>query len=237
MKIGILASPSKKAAWELKNLPATSFSWVQDTNKHTEFDVWIDFDFDENPDRAQEYCSNNHTIFLLGAVFNSIEGILAQQKITIPITSLNSGDNHAAISRWKAIGINNLPTFLERDTLEFTNPFNIDITKLEPIFFLLNYPKWECVNSRVGLVTPRIVCMIINEAYYTVQEKTALPADIDQAMKLGTNYPKGPFQWCNEIGIKNVYLLLEAMYKDTGEERYKICSLLKQEFLQQQIGR
>lgn len=78
--------------------------------------------------------------------------------------------------------------------------------------------------------------MIINEAYYTVQEGTASRLDIDQAMKLGTNYPYGPFEWCQRIGIKHVYELLEAVYEDTHDERYKICSLLKREYLMKAIG-
>jgi 3-hydroxybutyryl-CoA dehydrogenase len=87
------------------------------------------------------------------------------------------------------------------------------------------------VNSRVGLITPRVVCMIINEAFYTVQEGTATEGDIDQAMKLGTNYPMGPFEWCDKIGLADVYETLEALYQDTHDERYKICSLLKQRYL------
>jgi 3-hydroxybutyryl-CoA dehydrogenase len=73
--------------------------------------------------------------------------------------------------------------------------------------------------------------MIINEAYYTVQEGTANRDDIDQAMKLGTNYPMGPFEWCKKIGITDVYETLEALYNDTHDERYKICSLLKHDYL------
>ena len=65
----------------------------------------------------------------------------------------------------------------------------------------------------------------------TVQEGTATREDIDIGMKLGTNYPKGPFEWLNEIGIENVYKVLEAIYQDTKEERYKICPLLKEEYL------
>jgi 3-hydroxybutyryl-CoA dehydrogenase len=95
----------------------------------------------------------------------------------------------------------------------------------------LGYPQTECVNSRVGLITPRVVCMIINEAFYTVQEGTATEGDIDQAMKLGTNYPMGPFEWCDKIGLADVYETLEALYQDTHDERYKICSLLKQRYL------
>lgn len=85
------------------------------------------------------------------------------------------------------------------------------------------------VASRIGLVTPRVIVMIINEAYFTVQEGTATKEDIDVGMKLGTNYPKGPFEWANLIGLKNIYKTLDALYEDTKEGRYKICPLLKTE--------
>ena len=88
------------------------------------------------------------------------------------------------------------------------------------------------VQDRVGLVTPRIIAMIINEAYFTVMEGTASRADIDTGMKLGTNYPMGPFEWAGKWGIGNIYELLESLYNDTKDERYKICPLLKQEYLQ-----
>ena len=87
------------------------------------------------------------------------------------------------------------------------------------------------VDDRVGMVTPRIIAMIINEAYYTVQEGTASKADIDTGMKLGTNYPMGPFEWVQKWGLTNIYELLEALYLDSKDERYKICPLLKKEYL------
>ena len=116
----------------------------------------------------------------------------------------------------------------ERELLEVTSPFGF--MPSGDVFTFLGYQP-EYVQSRVGFITPRIICMIINEAYYTVQEGTASKNDIDIAMKLGTNYPKGPFEFCTEFGIKQVYLLLEALYQDTHDERYKICSLLKTEYL------
>lgn len=90
------------------------------------------------------------------------------------------------------------------------------------------------VDDRVGMVTPRIICMIVNEAYNTVQENTASKADIDLAMKLGTNYPYGPFEWCARIGLAQVYELLEALYLDTHDERFRISPLLKKEYLDAQ---
>ena len=68
------------------------------------------------------------------------------------------------------------------------------------------------------MVTPRIICMIINEAFYTVQEGTASKEDIDLGMKLGTAYPKGPFEWLEIIGIENVYSTLNALYEDSRDE-------------------
>ena len=91
--------------------------------------------------------------------------------------------------------------------------------------------KYLQVDDRVGMVTPRVVCMIINEAYYTVQEGTATREDIDLAMKLGTNYPYGPFEWCERIGLTSVYELLEVVYNETGDERYKISELMRREYL------
>ena len=88
----------------------------------------------------------------------------------------------------------------------------------------------ECIRvaDRVGLAMPRLVCMIINEAFYTLQEGTATEADIDLSMKLGTNYPYGPFEWALKIGLDNVVAVLDAVYADTREERYRVCPLLRE---------
>jgi 3-hydroxybutyryl-CoA dehydrogenase len=71
--------------------------------------------------------------------------------------------------------------------------------------------------------------MVINEAYYTLEEGTAQRDDIDLAMKLGTNYPFGPFEWAKRIGIRHIVNLLDAVYQATKDERYKVCALLRGE--------
>jgi 3-hydroxybutyryl-CoA dehydrogenase len=99
---------------------------------------------------------------------------------------------------------------------------------LEEIALQLN-TKFTIVEDRIGMITPRIVCMIINEAYFASDENVASRADIDLAMKLGTNYPFGPFEWSQKIGVHQVYELLKAVSDDTGDERYKISGLLERE--------
>ena len=71
--------------------------------------------------------------------------------------------------------------------------------------------------------------MIINEAYFTLEEGTASREDIDLGMRLGTNYPMGPFEWKDAWGIDRVKQLLEALLASTGDERYLVWPLLKQE--------
>lgn len=215
MKIAVLGTGKKAEAWKAKNLDANSYTWVQDTQSHADFDVFIDLDFDENFTNLVSYSTNTKTIFLVSAVNISLEGAFAENKIKY--------------NDLKIIGINSLPTMVDRKTLEYTNPYNIEIPS--DLFETLSYTTSTKVDSRVGLVTPRIICMIINEAFYTVQEETANAEDIDTAMKLGTNYPKGPFEFLELIGIKNVYNTLTAVYNDTHEERYKVCPLLKKGFL------
>lgn len=150
------------------------------------------------------------------------EQVIVFNAVNITIETLKN----AGLNTSKLIGMNLLPTFVNRDLAEVTlsEENGCDIAVLSEL-------GWQVkrVGSRVGLVTPRVIFMIINEAFYTVQEGTANKEDIDTGMKLGTNYPKGPFEWANEIGLKNIYETLKAMYDDTKEGRYKICPLLKKE--------
>lgn len=76
--------------------------------------------------------------------------------------------------------------------------------------------KFVQVPDIPGFISARIISMIINEAYYAAGENVSSEKAIDIAMKLGTNYPHGPFEWANIIGIKNIYTLLQKLsVKDT----------------------
>ena len=79
-----------------------------------------------------------------------------------------------------------------------------------------------------GFITPRVVSMIINEAYLALEEGVSGKEEIDTAMKLGTNYPFGPFEWSGRIGLKNIHTLLLAMATDGGD-RYRPAPLLARE--------
>lgn len=67
------------------------------------------------------------------------------------------------------------------------------------------------VEDRPGLFLGRTVGSIINEAVYAVQEEVASPADVDLAMRLGTNYPLGPIAWGREIGGDRIVRILQRL--------------------------
>ena len=84
-------------------------------------------------------------------------------------------------------------------------------------------------SDRTGFVVNRLLVPYLLDAVRALEEGVASIPDIDLAMKLGTNYPFGPFEWCERIGIRNVYELLKAVYDDTKDDRYKISSRLEME--------
>ncbi len=83
------------------------------------------------------------------------------------------------------------------------------------------------VKDEVGFVSPRIIAMIINEAYFALGDNISTKNEIDIAMRSGTNYPYGPFEWAGIIGRNNIYMLLEKLA--TSNKRYLPAPLLKQE--------
>jgi 3-hydroxybutyryl-CoA dehydrogenase len=66
-------------------------------------------------------------------------------------------------------------------------------------------------------VALRVISCIVNEAYLTLSESVASAEDLDQAMKLGANYPKGPFGWAQEIGADTILEILDSLRATYGD--------------------
>jgi len=178
-------------------------------------DIVFDFAIGRAPEQISIYQNQSKVVAFLDVTTQSLSALT--RKLNHQVTAT-------------LFGFCGLPTFLNRQILEVTVRQTEDLAKLSEVCAKLR-TDFSVVDDRVGLVTPRVIAMIINEAYFTVQEGTASREDIDLAMKLGTNYPFGPFEWCQKIGLSNVYELLDALYTDTKDERYRTCALLKKEFL------
>ena len=80
--------------------------------------------------------------------------------------------------------------------------------------------------SPVG-VLPRIVCQVINECAFAFGEGIGSAADIDAGMVLGLSYPRGPLAWADAIGLEHVLAVLDSLWEEYREERYRPAPALR----------
>ena len=92
------------------------------------------------------------------------------------------------------------------------------------------------VGDAPGLVLGRIVCQVINEAAFAVGEGVGAAADVDAGMVLGLNHPRGPLAWADAIGLDHVLAVLDGLYGELREERYRAAPLLRRYVAQGRLG-
>ena len=156
---------------------------------------------------------------------DQVQHINQLKQLKTPVFIINSVNKPS--NEWirNCIRINGWNTFLKRPVIEATGPQEMK-QKTGEIFSLFN-KKVDWVPDIPGFVSPRVIASIINEAYFALSENVSTKQEIDTAMKLGTNYPYGPFEWSEKIGIKNICGLLEQL--SIEKERYTPSPLLKKE--------
>lgn len=124
-----------------------------------------------------------------------------------------------------SIRINAWPGFLLNKEIEVcASPGSIKTA--EKILNALHWPHLV-VPDIEGMIAPRTIAMIINEAYFALGEDVSTKVQINIAMKLGTNYPHGPFEWADKIGLSKIYRLLQRLSQT--DECYMPAPLLQSE--------
>jgi 3-hydroxybutyryl-CoA dehydrogenase len=147
--------------------------------------------------------------------YSSIEPFIFINSVTQTLAEIKGSNHVIRMNAWQG--------FLDKEIWELSG----DITpKVSAVLEYLQ-KKYIALPDEPGFVSARIIAMIINEAYFAKSEKLSSDAEIDIALKLGTSYPYGPFEWSKLIGLKNVYELLEKLAKT--DERYLPASLLENE--------
>ncbi|MFN8277024.1 MAG: 3-hydroxyacyl-CoA dehydrogenase family protein [Chitinophagales bacterium] len=219
MKILLIGEPDRAAAMRsrlaINDRMEVDFSDGDEEEDFDAYDVLFDLNFDDDPSNLPLYAALKDTPVFVSAVKLSLAEAVYSADVKV---------------KCQLFGINALPEFIANPVWELSSYRKFELSDAEKLLGGLGV-TFLPVEDRVGLVKARILFMIINEAAYTVQEKTASIEDIDQAMKLGTNYPFGPLEWCDKIGISAVFETLAALYEDTKDERYVICPLLKTKYL------
>jgi 3-hydroxybutyryl-CoA dehydrogenase len=202
MRIAIRANDHQKKELLEKKIDNAEVVWL---NKHqqniSDVDAYFDLLFDEYD------LSKN--IFVKDIV------VFANAVIT-PATELPH--NYIRINAWNG--------FLSRTVAEVAASNETTKEKAAKILSKMGW-NFTWMPDEPGMIAARIIAMIINEAYFALQENVSTKEEIDIAMKLGTNYPYGPFEWSRKIGLQNIYALLKKL--NEKESRYAIAPLLMKE--------
>lgn len=202
MIIAVLAEDAAKAALLSRDRAAeVSLIWADSVRSLVmiEADLYIDLSFEYNNERI----SRLRPILPKPVIVNEV--VHTTSDLGLPFARLNG---------W--------PTMIDRPVLELA------AAQRQPVLEeMLKKAGWsfQFVPDIVGMITPRIVSMIINEAWFTLDAGTASREDIDTAMKLGTNYPFGPFEWGEKIGLARIRELLRELGR--SDSRYTIAPGLK----------
>jgi 3-hydroxybutyryl-CoA dehydrogenase len=93
------------------------------------------------------------------------------------------------------------------------------------------------VRPAAGGVLERIVCQVINECAFAFGEGVGSAQDIDTGMVLGLNYPRGPLAWADEIGLDHVLAVLDGLWEEYREERYRAAPMLRGLLRDGRLGR
>jgi 3-hydroxybutyryl-CoA dehydrogenase len=207
MRIVVLANDSLKEELLVQGLQDNvQVEWINAISQiinYPDADAYMDLLFDNDPVRIGLLGSITMQPVIINYVAGTLNGLPS---------------NFVRINGWNS--------FLKRSVVEASCPEAETAAKAEKIFALFS-KKTEWTPDLPGFISARVVAMIINEAYFTLAEGVSSPEEIDTAMKSGTNYPYGPFEWSKKIGADKILELLTVL--STYKERYEPAALLKKE--------
>ncbi|MFW6041227.1 MAG: 3-hydroxyacyl-CoA dehydrogenase family protein [Thermoplasmatota archaeon] len=161
--------------------------------------------------------------------------IFASNTSTIPITSLASSTNRAN----KFIGMHFFNPVPLMKLVEVIKGLKTDDDTTETILELSEEigKTPVIVNDSPGFAVNRILVPMINEAIFALYEGVTKKEDIDKVMKLGANHPMGPLELADMIGLDTVLHIMEVLYDEFNDPKYRPCPYLKKMVQAGNLGR
>ncbi len=146
-----------------------------------------------------------------------------------PAAVLCASTSLAARGEPGAVGFHLVPPVDAAKLVELTRlPGSQDFVAeaIETMFGRLGFVT-EWVDDAPGLVLGRIVSQLVNEAAFAISEGVGSADDVDTGLTLGLSHPRGPVSWSEQIGLEHVLAVVDGLWNERREERYRAASLLR----------
>lgn len=139
----------------------------------------------------------------------------------------------------RVVGFSVVPPLPEKGMVELAAGLQTSLASIQTAqtFWQNLGQETVVVGDGPGLVRARTICCLVNEAASALLENVATAVDIDKAMQLGTNYPHGPLAWADHIGLDTVLGVMNGLFNEWGEDRYRPSPLLKRMVLAGKLGK
>jgi 3-hydroxybutyryl-CoA dehydrogenase len=146
-----------------------------------------------------------------------------------PVLALCASSSLAARGESGAVGFHLLPPLDEVKLAELTRLTTTQgfAAEAAETFFTRLGLLHEWVDDAPGLVLGRIVCQLVNEASFAVGEGVGSEQDVDTGLVLGLSHPRGPVEWGRAIGLDHVAAVLDGLFAERHEERYRAAPLVR----------
>jgi len=113
-----------------------------------------------------------------------------------------------------------------------------DATQVRATEFISRIGKTAInVKNSPGFAVNRVLCPMINEAIFALQDGVASAADVDEGMKLGCNHPIGPLALADLVGLDTLLSVMEVFQRDYGDSKYRPAPLLREMVAAGLLGR